>query len=106
MPCHPSHVCTHHRGPWDTGHLWTWGAEASLCRRQGRSDVMMLARQVVCFSLDLLRIFWALGEHKANARHLLALVFLFFVLFSCASVSLRGKILFCSVGQPTGGQAG
>lgn len=56
--------------------------------------------------LGLLRIFWALGEHKAKARHLLALVFLLFVLFSCASVSLRGKILFCSVGQPTGGQAG
>lgn len=56
--------------------------------------------------LNLLRIFWALGEHKAKARHLLALVFLFFALFSCARVSLRGEMLFFSVGQRTGGQAG
>lgn len=46
--------------------------------------------------LNLLRIFWALGEHKAKARHLLALVFLFFALFSCARVSLRSGGRCCS----------
>lgn len=54
----------------------------------------------VLLLLCLLRGFWALGEHKAKARHLLALVLLSSPLPRALCVPPGGKVVVsCCVGQ-------
>lgn len=106
-PCHEGRPppllqsCMHIGGPWGLRRAYVDGRSIR-CHDAGSTGGVLLV---------LLRVFWALGEHKAKARHLLALCFsscyFYIVLVRICLPEGGGRKdcwknwLACSVGQRT-----